>query len=139
MVDAEKVRDLLAHLDELVPLLEETRAEGATRFLASKRVQHQTEREVQLAVQVCIDAGAHLVAQLGLGAPDDYRDVFLRLAQAGVISRELAERLGEAARMRNLLVHGYRGLLPERIFAALDDLDDLRIFAQAALTAAERD
>jgi hypothetical protein len=91
LVDAEKVRDLLAHLDELVPLLEETRAEGATRFLASKRVQHQTEREVQPAVQVCIDAGAHLVAQLGLGAPDDYRDVFLRLAQAGVISRELAE------------------------------------------------
>ena len=39
--------------------------------------------------------------------------------------------------MRNLLVHG--GLRAERIFAALDDLDDLRPFAHAAMTAAERD
>lgn len=139
MVDARRIRELLAHLDELLPLLDETREGGRTAFLESKRLQHQTERELQLAVQVCIDAGAHLVAQLGLGAPDDYRDVFVRLAHGGVIPWPLAERLGEAARMRNLLVHGYRGLAPDEIFATLDDLDDLRDFAQAALAATERE
>jgi len=138
LVDARRIRELLIHLDELLPLLDETREAGRTSFLQSRRLQHQTERELQLAVQVCIDAGAHLVAQLGLGAPHDYRDVFIRLAQGGVLPRELAERLGEAARLRNLLVHGYRGLAAEQIFAALADLDDLRAFAQAALAAAER-
>jgi uncharacterized protein YutE (UPF0331/DUF86 family) len=43
----------------------------------------------------------------------------------GVIDEPLAKRLASAARLRNLLVHAYLDVDPERIWLHLDELDDL--------------
>ena len=40
-----------------------------------------------------------------------------------------------AGRLRNLLFHGYAELDDRRVYAALDRLEDLRSFADAALRA----
>lgn len=131
MVDAESVSARVSHLDGLLVELESIRAAGHDAYLAERRSRLAAEHALQLAIQTCIDVGAHLISELGLPAPDDYRGVFESLAPAG-LDADLGQRLGAAAGMRNILVHGYLDVDDEVIWQALGDLDDLRRFAAAA-------
>jgi uncharacterized protein YutE (UPF0331/DUF86 family) len=117
-------------------MIERVTGAGRDRFLADDGLQHQAERALQLAIQICIDIGAHLVAARGLRAPDDYRDVFDRLSREDTLDGALAERLKDAVGQRNLLVHGYLDLDPELIWEKLGEVEDLRAFARWALATA---
>jgi uncharacterized protein YutE (UPF0331/DUF86 family) len=123
----------------LLALLEGIREQGEEAFLGDVHVQLEAERALQVAIQICIDVGAHLISALGLTPPDDFRGVFTSLRQAGVLDADLAERLGDAAGLRNLLVHGYADIDHRRLWHSLGALDDLRQFAAAAASAAERE
>ena len=136
MVDSERVFERLARLDPLLHLLEGVRADGETEYLSNLDTRLRTERALQLALQIMIDVGAHLVSELGLQPPDDYRGVFSSLGTEGVIEVDLAHRLGNAAGLRNLLVHGYAELDDRQVWRSLAQLDDVRAFAAAAAAAA---
>jgi len=111
--------------------MEAIRAAGRDAYMADFRTRLAADHAIQLAVQICIDVGAHLIAELGLEPPSDYRDVFESLRGDG-LDPELAGRLAEAAGMRNILVHGYLEVDDEVVWGALDRLDDLRHFAAFA-------
>jgi uncharacterized protein YutE (UPF0331/DUF86 family) len=96
--------------------------------MSAWRTRLAAEHALQLAIQTCIDVGAHVVSELGLKAPADYRGVFESLCPAG-LDAQLAERLAAAAGMRNILVHGYLDVDDEAVWNALDRLADLRAFA----------
>ena len=128
MVDRERVLARIQRLEELLAVLEEIREGGKERLLSDHHVQLETERALQVAIQACIDIGAQLVAELALRAPDDYRGIFERLEQAGKLDARLARQLGDAAGLRNVLVHGYLDVDRERLWSALAELDDLRDF-----------
>jgi uncharacterized protein YutE (UPF0331/DUF86 family) len=91
-------------------------ARGEAVYLADADLRAATERRLQLAVQICIDIGAHLVSEINARAPADYADIFSSLSEAGQIDRALAERMARAAMQRNLLVHSYVDLDHRRIF-----------------------
>jgi len=132
LVDAESVGRRLQRLGELLAALEAIRAEGEQAYLSGLHTRLAAERALQLAVQTCIDVAAHLVAELGLRTPEDYRDTFRGLGERGHLDRALADRLGDAAGLRNILVHEYLEIDPREVWAALERLDDLRAFADAA-------
>lgn len=138
MVDRERIHERLSRLDPLLARLTLTQDAGLAAYLADADERLRAERALQLAIQVCLDVAAHLVAELGLRPPDEYRQTFVRLGEAGVLEPELAQRLADAAGLRNLLVHGYADLDDAAVFAALGGLGDLRAFAAAALAAAAR-
>lgn len=128
MVDAESVRSRLDHLSELLAELDAIHAAGHEAYVAERRTRLATQHALQLSIQTCIDLGAHMVSELGLRAPEDYRGVFESLIPAG-LDRALATRLSTAAGMRNVLVHGYLEVDDEAVWSALSSLDDLRRFA----------
>ena len=128
MVDAERAEARIERLEELIERLEAVRARGEAAYLADPELRAMTERWLQLAVQVCIDLGAQIASERSAPPPSDYADVFTVLGAAGVLPDELAQRLGQAARQRNLLVHIYMEIDDRAVFAALDRLDDLRQF-----------
>lgn len=138
MVDRGTVDRRLALLDELLVDLDHARRRGVDAYVADRGFRRQTERSLQLALQVCIDIAAHVVAEEGLGAPEDNRGLFAGLAGAGVLEGDLARRLGTAAGLRNALVHAYADLDDRLVFAALEDLDDLRAYARAVKLVADR-
>ncbi len=111
--------------------LEEVRSAGEEAYLADARQRLATERLLQLSIQICIDLGAQVVSEQSAPAPSNYSDVFRILGDKGVISTDVAERLGNAARQRNLLVHLYMEIDDRAVFASLAYLDDLREFATA--------
>lgn len=112
----------------MVEELERIRAEGREVYDTDLKTRLAADHAIQVSVQACLDVGAHLVAEFGLHAPDDYRGVFDSLRPAG-LDPGLADRLEDAAGMRNVLVHGYLDVDRSIVWEALERLDDLRQFA----------
>ncbi len=74
------------------------------------------ERSFQLMVELASDINNEIALERNLPIPDTYRGSFVKLANAGVITMELAERLVEGARLRNVLVHEYSFDEDHRVF-----------------------
>ena len=129
MVDGERQLARLQQLERLIDQLERVRAGGQAAYLADEDLRRMSERRLELAIQICIDAGAHLVSELSTPPPSDYAGIFKSLADAGHLDRDLGERLSGAARQRNLLIHLYLEIDDSRVFASLERLEDLRAFA----------
>lgn len=127
----------LERLEQLVETLEAARRRGRGALDGDLREELHVEHALQLAIQACIDVGAHLVSELGLPTPDDYGQIFESLGNAGRIDRELAGRLSRAVGMRNLLVHEYLEVDLDRVWEALGNLEDLRSFARFAADEAD--
>ncbi|HWB68453.1 MAG TPA: DUF86 domain-containing protein [Solirubrobacterales bacterium] len=133
MVDPESIEARLSRLGELLAELERIRAEGRPAYDAGLRAHLACQHALQLAIQTCIDIGTHLISEHELEMPSDYRGVFRALEPLG-LSAELAERLGSAAGLRNVLVHDYLKVDDDLVWGALENLDDLRDFAGFAAT-----
>lgn len=129
MVDASRAEVRIQRLEELIERLDEVRRAGEDAYLASEQQRAATERWLQVAVQICIDLGTQLVSEQSARPPSDYAEVFKILGEKEVIPSELAQRLADAARQRNLIVHLYMEIDDRSVFASLAHLDDLREFA----------
>jgi len=89
------------------------------------------ERDFQVAIQAALDAGAYLLAQLSVSVPAEYKDIFLRLGEMGVLPNELATKLVGMAKFRNVLVHLYLDVDLKKVYQYLQhDLGDLESFAR---------
>jgi len=131
LVDGERVQVRLARLERLIEQLEAIRAQGREKFLADEDLRTLAERRLQLAEQISIDLGAQIVSERSARPPSDYAEIFLALAEAGDLDRALAEQMAAAARQRNVLVHLYLDIDPDKVWDALAHLDDFRQFAAA--------
>jgi uncharacterized protein YutE (UPF0331/DUF86 family) len=129
LVDAERASARLKRLEKLIEDLEEIREEGEDTYLAESRLRLAAERQLELAVQICIDLGTQLVMERSVRAPDSYAGVFEAMGEAGLLPADLAERLSAAAKQRNLLVHLYMEIDDKQVFSSLASLNDLREFA----------
>ena len=84
------------------------------------------------AVQLCVDLGAHLIAETELPAPETMGQTFDLLSQAGVLEHDLTERMKRAVGFRNLAVHQYQAIDWAIVHAiCVRHLQDFRAFAQA--------
>jgi uncharacterized protein YutE (UPF0331/DUF86 family) len=129
LVDASRVEARIQRLEELIERLDEVRRVGEEAYLANDQQRAATERWLQVAVQICIDLGTQLVTEQSARPPSDYAEVFEILGEKGVIPSDLAQRLADAAKQRNLIVHLYLEIDDRFVFASLAHLDDLREFA----------
>lgn len=130
MVDADRARARLERLRDLLERLERVRAAGEDAYLAEADARAMSERRLELAIQICIDLGTQLVMETSARTPESYADVFTSMADVGLLPVDLSERMGEAAKQRNLLVHLYLEIDDRKVFSSLESLDDLRMFAK---------
>ncbi len=89
---------------------------------------------LQRACEAAIDLAMHLVRERGLGIPQESRDGFDFLLQAGLIEAGLAGRLKKMVGFRNVAVHDYRKLdlqIVQKIVT--DHLDDFLEFTRTVL------
>lgn len=84
------------------------------------------------AVQMCVDIGAHLLAESKQASPGTMGGTFESLCEAGIISSDLAEKLKKAVGFRNLAVHNYEAINWAIVFSiAKNHLQDFLDFAKA--------
>lgn len=109
-------------LEEVVSELVELRRLGEETFRNNRAQMWSVERGLQLGTEILLDIGTHILsAQYGI-SPADYKDILEQLGRQGILSRPLRERLKGVAGFRNILVHDYIRLDPEKV---------LTVFVQA--------
>ena len=85
---------------------------------------------MQVAAECCLDLAHHLIADQGWKTPSTYREAFEILHKENVLDRETARQMALWAGLRNVLVHLYLEVEPERLYQILqEDLDQLESFA----------
>jgi uncharacterized protein YutE (UPF0331/DUF86 family) len=115
------VRDTLTQLEKFRGSTPQQLVEEPVRRAA-------IERFIQATVDLAADVNGHIaVAELGR-APTKNRESFALAAQAGAIDKGLADLLGPAVGLRNVLVHQYAyidvGRVAEAIEPILDGFDE---------------
>lgn len=90
-----------------VARIESKRPIGLRRLRTDEDLQDIIAQNLTQAVQICVDIGAHLVADLNVAAPETMGEVFLRLREAKMLPSALANRLVRAVGFRNVAVHDY--------------------------------
>lgn len=127
-VDPVRLRELLGNINEALGRLRQLQQLSLAEFLGDFRNTESTKYLLVVACEAAIDICNHVAARRGGGAPDEYAQCFVILADLQVIERELANRLQSMARFRNLLVHLYWKVDNERVYQVLannlTDVDD---------------
>ena len=88
------------------------------RLSRDRDASRMVRQALQEALQAAIDAGEVLLSRVGAPPPPTYRGVFAALQEHCALPPELADEMGAAAGLRNVLVHVYTVLDLERIHAA---------------------
>lgn len=131
MVDPERLLSILGRLTARLRILEGYAVQDHEELLGDRVRLGDLKYTFQTAIEACIDAAQHVVADQGLGVPASNADVFRRLAGAGMLDADLATSLAGAAGFRNVLVHDYVEVDDTLVVANLQRLEDLRAFVSA--------
>ena len=122
----EQLQAKLAQLAEAIAKLRALPQSSLDEFRADDRNVDAALRRLQVAIQLLIDVGSHLVAKLGLGAPDSSRDLLERMERAGYLAAGATLRFGRIFAFRNRIVHLYDRVDDEIVFGVVrDHLADL--------------
>jgi uncharacterized protein YutE (UPF0331/DUF86 family) len=131
--DAVQVR--IEHLERVITQLDKLRKMGEEALRGDQAQMWAVERGLQLGAEVILDIGNHILsARFGVSAAD-YKDIVKQLAEHRVIGAALKTRLDGLAGFRNILVHDYVRLDPDKVLSALADAP--RDFGDFALTIRE--
>ncbi|NVM05241.1 MAG: DUF86 domain-containing protein [Candidatus Helarchaeota archaeon] len=88
-----------------------------------------TQHLLQLAIQICIDIGNHIVSIKKFKKPEAYFEIFEILKKEKLISDENAQKFIEMAKFRNVLVHFYTEVDEKQVYQFVQkNLDDFNDF-----------
>lgn len=119
MIDSDLVRRKLSrlnmYLDKLKPIANHTFNE----YLADFYMKTSAERLIQLIVECASNINSHVVIESEQRPPEDYTSSFIKAADAGLITHELANKLKGSGGMRNIIVHEYMDIDDKKIYEIL--------------------
>lgn len=115
----EAVQTRLRRLEEVISELEELGTLDRAELRRSRRDQWAVERGLHLGAEILFDVGNHILSTRFGVSPEDYADILEQLALQGILDEALQARLRGLAGFRNILVHDYLRLDPERVLEAL--------------------
>ncbi|MBP6470938.1 MAG: DUF86 domain-containing protein [Chloroflexi bacterium] len=121
MVKRQIIHKRLQKLDEYLAILQEAQKYSYEAFIASPERYGSVERFLQLALEVLIDLGNHIVADDELGEVGYQRDIPALLAENGYISPELREKWFQMIGFRNILVHDYAEIDHQIVYDVLQN------------------
>lgn len=109
-MDRQVVEQKLESMRRCLGRIETKCPSSAEQLAADLDAQDIVSLNLTRAIQLAVDIGAHLIAQMEVPPPDTMGQTFDRLADAGVIGPDLAVRLKKAVGFRNIAVHNYEAI-----------------------------
>lgn len=105
-VDTEVIDARLRELSRRLRRVEARQPASLKALAADEDLQDILARNLEVAIQTCIDIAFHLCGAHGM-VPTTAAEAFAELARRGLIERRLAGRLQLAVGFRNVLAHEY--------------------------------
>ena len=98
-------------------------------YQASLDIKDIAERNLQVAIEACLDIAKIIISTNDLSEPKDNKGVFTVLAEAGILSKKTLNFLVPMAGTRNVLVHGYDKAEDSIVFSVIKQhLDDFAAY-----------
>jgi uncharacterized protein YutE (UPF0331/DUF86 family) len=94
-------------IDRNIRFLEEIKTISPDQFVESYKDTQAAKYSLLEIIEVCIDIANYIISVKGFRRAEEYSEMFRVLREEKVIKRELAAKLENMARFRNLLVHRY--------------------------------
>jgi uncharacterized protein YutE (UPF0331/DUF86 family) len=114
----------LRRLQDVIRRLRKLQATPLSRFREDEDVQWLAERGLHLGCQIVLDVGSHVLSG-AFGRPaETYEQILAGLGRERVLSTALVEEVGGLGGFRNILVHAYLDLDPERVWEVLQRAPD---------------
>lgn len=131
MIDTKLIRKKLGELENYILTLESVRRYSLKELRENREKVWSIEHGLQLAVQIVVDIGNHILAALGEQEIEDYVDVIDRLGERDIIPAKFAQNIRGMAGFRNILVHEYAAVDLKKVYHILQNrLGDFREFAR---------
>lgn len=138
-MDREVIDQKMESLRRCVLRIETKCPPQADMLVADIDLQDIVSLNLSRAVQLSVDIGAHIVANLEVQAPGTMGQTFDVLANHGVLTPELASQLKKAVGFRNIAVHNYDAINWHMVHSlAQGHLSDFSEFARAIVTWIDR-
>ncbi len=98
-------------------------------YQASRNYREIVERNLQVAIEGCLDVGKIIISRERLRQPEDNKGIFVVLTEVGILRKESLSSLIPMAGTRNILVHGYDKIEDVQVYGILKrKLGDFLIF-----------
>ena len=102
------------------------------QFMKDTKMHMSAQRALEIAINSCIDVGAHVVYLGDVPVPENYSQIFEKLHELQVISKPLNDALVKMVKFRNFLGHFYLDVDNQIVFTILrESLDDFSRFKHA--------
>ena len=109
----------ISEIQQSLERLGDISSKGKEAFLNEPNLRDSAKYRLITAIEAAISICNHIAARKFKRAPESYSDCFIILHEVGVISGDLAKKLGDMALFRNMLVHIYWEINDERIYNIL--------------------
>lgn len=127
--DRQTLARKLGYLQKNIALLEPYLSMSVQNLVDTPKELMIVERLLQTTIESVIDSSRLLVALEDWRKPRDERDALIILEERGILPEHLGHRLMQAKGFRNILVHEYVDIDPEKMLKNLHNgLPDLRAF-----------
>lgn len=128
-VDIEKIISLTGEIEKSLTILKDYSEQQKEEIVSDLKVLGSIKYYLLVSIEACIDIANHIIAKEHLGVPKTYSDCFKILQERKIISSQLAHKLINMAKFRNLLVHFYWNVNDEEIYKIIQtELDDFSEF-----------
>lgn len=133
MVDRDVIYQKISQIQNCLKRIQD-KTQGRPASLDDIDVQDVFVLNLQRAIQSAIDLASHIVADEGLGLPDELRENFSLLQKERVIPTALSQRLKKMVGFRNIAVHEYESISVDVLKSILKNrLKDLEDFYATVL------
>jgi len=131
-IDQDVIEAKLDIIERNLVFLDEFKGIDYVDFASSYKNVQAAKYSLLEIIECCIDIANHIIAVCGIGRAEEYREMFYLLGERSVINKALAERLGDMAGFRNLLVHRYGDVDNEIVLEMIEsELEDVVEFERA--------
>jgi len=105
---------------------------GDPALLMDPDVEDVLVLNLQRACEACISIAMHVIARRKLGLPQESKQAFALLEEAGILEHDISKRMQDMVGFRNVVVHEYQKLDRGILRAILDErLGDFADFTRA--------
>lgn len=140
MIDRRTVENLIAYVQEMLNRLSIQRGKALDEFEKDFVSVDAALHELQTMLEAVSDIATHVIAGANLGSPPDRPTAIEMLAQNGILPQSLAEKMSQAVRMRNVLVHHYPGVNTGKVHHVIqNELGDVQDFCARVAEFLERE
>ncbi len=124
-INVELVRHRAREIRESLGKIRAYTAQADADFLADERNLYTVMHLLLISIEAVAAICNHLLAKTAREAPASYAECFEGLHHLNILDEALQDRLIQMARFRNILVHRYWQIEPERVLRyARENLDD---------------